>query len=702
LIVRLDGTRLLCRSLDVAKRDSSWVSTVDRAVEKPPAGLQESRVDPLVAPALQGRLVEGVFRDGTASPRREATKMRNVANPGVGFVHVPPLHVSFGRLPPLGFHAAVVLLLVVVALWFYSRPHLPIETTSLGILTVLPFFFAAFPFRLHGQRLDPTIFFTGFSDSALVAIVALMVAGSAVVRTGALAPIVHILRRVWSHTPRLALLLVLVITGFLSAFVNDTPLVILLIPMLIDIATSTGGSPSRVLMPLGFAALIGGMATTIGTATNLIVVSFARRLGLPPMGMFFFTLPAVCAGVVGLLYLWLVAPHLLPDRRPLVNDISVRRFRALLEIPADSPTVGETLAAAQKSAEGMRVRHLLREGKLPIVPLPDLVLQAGDRLEIEDTPTRLKEYETLLKGQLFAGEKPWAERDPSALDDDQQLAEIVAMPGSRLSGRSLKDIGFSARYDLVPLGIYRRGSAIHAHDLEEERLQRGDVILVQGARERIAQLRSEGRLTLLDATTDLPRSTKANLTLLIMAAIVLPAALGVLPIAVTAPFGVLLMAATGCIRWREAGGSVNVGVVLLIAAGVALSLALVDTGGARFLAALILLGVHSLPPAALVGLILVAVAVLGNVASHTTAALVGLPIAVAMAHGLGLTPTPFLLAVLFGANLGYATPLAYQTNVLVMNAAGYEFRDFVRVGLPLLVVMAVLLSFLIPAFFPFH
>jgi di/tricarboxylate transporter len=617
-------------------------------------------------------------------------------------VRFPLTHVSTTHLPSLGFHAVIVLVLVVAALWFYSRPRLPIETTSLGILTVLPFFFAVVPLHVQGHRLDPTVFFTGFSDPALVAIVALMIAGSAVVRTGALSPLVHLLRRAWSRTPRLALLLVLVTTAFLSAFVNDTPLVILLIPMLIEIAASTGGSASRVLMPLGFAALMGGMSTTIGTATNLIVVSFARRLGLPPMGMFSFTLPAVCAGGVGLLYLWLAAPLLLPDRRPLVNDASVRRFRALLEIPEGSPTVGTSLAEAQKTAEGMRVRHVLREGKLPIVPLPDMTLAAGDRLEIEDTPQRLKEYERLLKGQLFAGEKPWPEEGSAAIQDDQQLAEIVVMPGSRLSGRTLQELEFPARYDLVPLGIYRRGAAIRAGDIEKEKLQRGDVILVQGASERIAQLRAEGRLTLLDATTDLPRSAKANLTLLIMVAIVAPSALGFLPIAVTAPFGVLLMAATGCIRWKEAGGTVNVGVVLLIAAGVALSLALVDTGAASFLASLILLGTHGWPPTVLVGLILVAVAVLGNVASHTTAALLGLPVAVAMAHGLALPPTPFLLAVLFGANLGYATPLAYQTNVLVMNAAGYEFRDFLRVGLPLLVIMTTLLSVLIPAFFPFR
>ena len=242
---------------------------------------------------------------------------------------------------------------------------------------------------------------------------------------------------------------------------------------------------------------------------------------------------------------------------------------------------------------------------------------------------------------------------------------------------------------------------MQSKDLEKETLRSGDVILAQGSRDTITTLRQKGDLTLLDATTDLPRSDKANLTLLIMLAIVLPAAFNWLLIAVTAPLGVLLMVASGCIEWRQLGSSVNSSVILLICAGIALSIGLVKTGAATFLAQSFLVVTHGLPPTLVVGLILFFVAALANVASHTTGALIGAPIAVQIAHGLQLSPEPFLLAVLFGANLGYATPMAYQTNVLTMNAAGYVFHDFFRVGLPLLIIMGVLISYLLPIYFPF-
>lgn len=301
---------------------------------------------------------------------------------------------------------------------------------------------------------------------------------------------------------------------------------------------------------------------------------------------------------------------------------------------------------------------------------------------------------------MYSGENAVSEENPLQAED-QQLAEVVVMPNSFLVGRSLASSLFATRFNLSPLGIYRRGATLASKDLEKETLRSGDVILVQGGRERIAQLRQKGELTLLDATTDLPRSDKANLTLLIMLAIVLPAALNWLPIAVTAPLGVLLMIATGCMEWRQVGASVNSSVILLISAGIALSIGLVKTDAAHFLAQSFLALTQGVPPTIVVGMILFFVALLGNVASHTTGALIGAPIAVQIAHGLQLSPEPFLLAVLFGANLGYATPMAYQTNVLTMNAAGYTFPDFLRVGLPLLILMGVLISYLLPIYFHF-
>lgn len=597
-------------------------------------------------------------------------------------------------------HAIIVMVITAVALVFYSRPNIPIATTSLGVLVLLAFVFSIYPMQWHGRTLDPMIFFSGFSNEALIAIVALMIAGGAIVHTGALDPLGRFLSKVWHYAPPLAFLLVLVVTAFLSAFVNDTPLVVLLIPLLTGIAIRTQRPVSRMLMPLGFAALMGGMTTTIGTSTNLVVVSVAQSLGLPPMGMFYFTMPAIIAAGVGILYLWLIAPLLLPKRQTPLGDQSPRLFDANLHLGEDSPAVGKTLADVQKMAPGLRVRQVLRGNSQTMVPLADLVLRAGDGLLVRDFSSNLKEYEEILKTTLYSGEQAVSEENPLQADD-QQLAEVVVMPNSFLVGRSLANSLFVTHFDLASLGIYRRGASLLSKDLEKEILRSGDVILVQGSRNTITELRQKGDLTLLDATTDLPRSNKANLALLFMLAIVLPAAFNWLPIAVTAPLGVLFMLATGCIEWRQLGGSVNSSVILLISAGIALSIGLVKTSAAHFLAQSFLTVTHNLPPTLVVGMILFFVAALANIASHTTGALIGAPIAVQIAHGMHLSPEPFLLAVLFGANLGYATPMAYQTNILTMNAAGYTFLDFLRVGLPLLILMGLLISYLLPIFFPF-
>ncbi|EQD38426.1 transporter, partial [mine drainage metagenome] len=271
-----------------------------------------------------------------------------------------------------------------------------------------------------------------------------------------------------------------------------------------------------------------------------------------------------------------------------------------MHLGENSLAVGKTVAVVQKMASGLRVRQVVREEGQAMVPLADLVLRAGDSLLVRDYSNKLKEYEEVLKAALHSDGRTVSVENPLRADD-QQLAEFVVMPSSLLVGRSLVNSFFAARFDLAPLGIYRRGASLLSKDLEKETLRSGDVILAQGSRDTITVLRQKGDLTLLDATTDLPRSDKANLTLLIMLAIVLPAAFNWLLIAVTAPLGVLLMVASGCIEWRQLGASVNSSVILLISAGIALSIGLVKTGAATFLAQSFLAVTHGLPPTLVVG-----------------------------------------------------------------------------------------------------
>lgn len=282
-------------------------------------------------------------------------------------------------------HALAVLLLTAVALFLFTREHIPLESSSLAVLVALCVGFELFPYAHEGESIHAIDFFHGFGHEALVAVCALMVAGQGLVRTGALEPIGRQLAQVWGTNPKLSLLLTLVLGGLLSAFVNNTPIVVLLLPILTSVSLRTGSSASGVLMPMGFATLVGGMSTTIGTSTNLLVVSVASDLGLARFGMFDFFVPAVAAGGLGILYLWLIAPRLLPERSGALSDASPRYFSARLNITEGSFCDGKTLIEVMRKTGGLlKVNRIRRGENTHLVPLPDATLRAGDQLVVRD------------------------------------------------------------------------------------------------------------------------------------------------------------------------------------------------------------------------------------------------------------------------------------------------------------------------------
>ncbi|MDZ7752470.1 MAG: SLC13 family permease [Gammaproteobacteria bacterium] len=599
-------------------------------------------------------------------------------------------------------HGIAVLVLVGVALVLFTRERLPLETSSLIVLVVLTVGFEVFPYTVDGRALHAVDFFSGFGHEALVAVAALMMAGQGLVRTGALEPVGRGLARIWAVSPMLSLLLTLVVGAILSAFVNNVPIVVLLLPVLVSIALRTGQPASGMLLPMGFATLVGGMSTTIGTSTNLLVVGVAADMGLKRFGMFDFFLPAAIAAGVAILYLWLVAPRLLPQRDAHLGDASPRIFTAQLRVEEEGFADGATLAEVRdKAGDGFRVVEVRRDDTGLMAPLPDATLRAGDRLTVRDTPQNLKEYEEVLGARLYNGDEPVDDDNP--LDSgDQQIAEIVVTQGSPLEGRSLGTLRFFEDRDLLTLALHRTGRekrALHG-EVADVPLRVGDVLLVQGDQEDIADIKRRGELLVLDATADLPHTRRAPLALAIMAGIVVTAALGLLPIAVSALAGVLLMLLTGCLRWSDAAASLSTAVVMIVVASLALGSALLATGGADYLARLYLAISAGASPAVLLAGLMLTMAVFTNVVSNNAAAVIGTPIAVGIAAELGLPAEPFVLAVLFGANMSYATPMAYKTNLLVMNAGGYTFGDFVRVGVPLTLLMWVTLSWLLAVLYP--
>jgi di/tricarboxylate transporter len=606
-------------------------------------------------------------------------------------------------MPPLpDQHALAVLVLTVVALFLFTRERIPLETSSLVVLVLLTIGFEWFPYQGASGPLHTVDFFSGFGHEALVAVCGLMIVGHGLVRTGALEPVGRLLARIWSHSPQLTLLLTLVLAGLLSAFVNNTPIVVLLLPILVSVSLRAGTSASGILMPMGLATLVGGMATTIGTSTNLLVVSVAADLGLRRFGMFDFFVPAVIAGSLGVLYLWLVAPRLLPERETALSDTSPRIFSARLNIPEESSAAGRTLAELMdKAGSEMRVQRIQR-GESMLLPLPDVTIRPGDQLILEDTPAQLKDYEQVLGAQLFAGESMVDEDHPLEAKD-QQLAEIVVVPGSPLVNRTLNASRFTDRYQLATLALARAGRHVHTlrKDIGDIHLQVGDILLVQGAREQLAQIKRAGELLVLDATADLPSTEKAPLALLIMALVIASAAIGLLPIAVSAVAGALLMLLTGGLAWRDIGNALSSSVIMIVVVSLALGTAMTQTGATVWLADLYLALTAGLAPQMILSGLILLMALMTNIVSNNAAAVIGTPVAISIANGLGLPAEAFVLAVLFGANMSYATPMAYKTNLLVMNAGGYSFGDFVRIGLPLTLIMWLALSWLLPRLYGF-
>lgn len=592
--------------------------------------------------------------------------------------------------------------LTALALFLFSRERVPIETSSLAVIALLAILFTVFPYE-DAKKLDPVQFFAGFGNEALVAICALMMASQGLVTTGALAPVGRLVNRVWEWSPLFAMGVVLAITAFISAFMNNTPQVVLMIPILSAVAMRSGSSPSKVLMPMTFASQIGGMATPIGTSLNLLVIGSAASMGMERFHMFDFLQPAALAAIPGLIYLWLVAPRLLPHREHAFSDVSPRLFEAQLHLGEGSPAIGKTFREAKQLASGeLNVQAILREPDLSIAPLPDVVLRAGDRLVLRDTSERLMGASRALASTLYSGDVPVDAEHPLTAPD-QQIAELVVTSASTIRGRTLEQANLEWRYRVIPLAVHRPGELAigsQSKQLRDVQLGVGDVLLVQGAAEHILALKKRNELLVLDATSDVPLTSKAPLAMAIMAGIVVITSLRIAPVAIAAVCGVLLMVITGCLKWRDATRVLDTSMIMLTVASLALSFALVSTGGAAYVANLFMRASSSLSPAATLSATILLMAILSNIISNSAAAVIGTPIAIELARLLGLQPEPFVLAVLFGCNMGYATPMADNCNLLVYSAGNHRFNDFMRVGAPLTIIMWLALSWILPQFYP--
>lgn len=611
------------------------------------------------------------------------------------------------------FQMWLTYLIILAALIAYAIEDIPIELTSLMTLGGVMVIFHIFPVLDENGKnlLGPDVLLLGFANTGLITVLALLIVGQGMVRTGVLERGAQTLVRLGGKNTWLTILLTLIVGMLISSMLNNIPVVVIFIPIMQALAARINKSASKVMMPLSAAAVLGGMITLIGSGTNLLVNSALIQLGEDPFGFFDFTIPGLVLAGAGLIYVVFVMPRLLPNRDgdDAENKTDGKHFVAQLTVNHGAKLIGkEAMGGFFIDLPEMTVRMIQSGHESILPPFEDHKIRADDILVVSATRKTITEVLTQSKGLLEATPNEGA-TDPNDTDDDQEnnrnlermLVEVVLPPSSQLSGQTLQGATFTTRTGCKVIGIRRRSRMIRAR-MDDIRLQSSDVLLIQGHPSDINNLRSDRDVIVLEwSKEELPATHHARRALAIFLGVVLLAGSGLLPTVTCALMGATAMVAIGALNVRQAVRAVDSKIVTMVGAALSLGAAMQATGAATFLAHGVVDMLDGAGPRTMLSALFLLIALLTNVLSTQTCAVLFTPIAVSMAHELGVDPRAFAVAVVFAANCAFATPIGYQTNLLVMAPGKYSFKDFLVAGTPLVFIIWGVFSLFIPGFYGF-
>ncbi|WP_319518744.1 SLC13 family permease [uncultured Martelella sp.] len=602
------------------------------------------------------------------------------------------------------FHLYATLAIIAGTIVFYALDRFPVESIALASISLLLVLFGTFPYQPEtGSAVSIEALLSGFASPALVTVLALLIVGKGLFATDALEGLTNRIGRMYGGNPRLSIAIILVVAGVTSAFLNNTPVVVIFIPVLTSLAARFRLPAYQIFMPLSFITIFGGMTTMIGSSTNLIAAGMAAREGLD-IGFFDITGMGLILAGVGYLYVLFILPRILDSERSEEKSglqSSGTQFLGEIVLQSSSRFAGDSARSGFfPNLTPMSLHALIRNGRVLLPPYDDgLTLEPGDRLQM--TGTRKAFMDMLAKGEISLSEPPdgTVPARERKVGPHYHLAEAVIAPGSLFEGRTVRFSGIQQRFHVTIFGV-RRKSRMARTPLSQLRFEAGDTLLIGGNEDDVMSMRGNHDLLLLEHSAEsVPPRDKSLIASVIFGGIVALSATGLSPMVVNSVVGALLMIVFGCLTFQQAARAFDRQIFLLVGASIAMATALEATGGARLIAeGIVGLGGGSSAPVVL-ALLFIAVALLTNLLSNNATSALFIPISLDMARRIGAPPEVFAAAVIYAANCSFATPIAYQTNLMVMGPGHYGFRDFLRAGLPLIALITVVFSLLAPWYY---
>ena len=578
--------------------------------------------------------------------------------------------------------------IIAIGIILFIKDYFTIDTTSIIIMSL---------FIVSGV-LNPEEGFAGFNHPATITLGCMFVISAAIFKSGLIDGLSSKIIRVAKINYLFALIIFCLSAAVFSAFINDTAVVALLIPMALLVCRETDIQPSRLLIPISFSALFGGTCTLIGTSTNILVSSYAKKSGLKPLGMFEFSLPALCLFTIGMAYLLIASPLLLPKRKSAKNSLKkqAEKYIAEIELVENNPDIDKKIGNSSLNQDfSAQVLMLKRKHHRVYEINEETILRKDDVLKVMINPQHLAKLKQNATYKLDGDEQLIHD------DADKKIYEVMIPYGSSLSGKSLQQLNFRNIYYASVLAIRHRKEMI-TREVSKIILREGDMLLLYTSDESLKKLVSKKLVVTLSKYKAKKFDLKKAIpTLLILIGVILAAALNITSILISALVGALLIVTTTILKPKEAYEAIEWKVIFMMAGVLSMGAALEKTGGSDLISELIYDSMGSFDPRITLSLIFLVTFLSTNVLSSKAAAALMTPIVISLAAAMQVNSKPFLIAVMFACSLTFMTPVSYPTNTMVYAPGNYKFKDYLKIGTPLNFIIWVAASFIIPLFFPF-